>query len=149
MNSGDNVSMQKNETAVLDDAADQVIPLIDEFVHINFNVIMANICTEDGFVIYHKNSDQCQLAGDKMAAIASTLSSIAEASVQSIATGKLKVIIVESETANLFIVHTAFHNTVAVLTVAISHKLSIGQSLFITNRLSAAINRAVKKPLIN
>lgn len=133
--------MLKNETTTLERTPNQVIQLIDEFVHTNFNVIMTNLCTEDGFAIYHKNSDQCELEGDKMAAISSTLASIAEASVQNIAPGKLKVTIIESEAANLFVIHTIFRDAITVLTVAVSHKLSIGQSLFITNRLSTMITQ--------
>lgn len=133
--------MEQCEAGILGDAKELVAPLIDKFVYENFDVIMASVCTEDGFVIHHKNSDQCELEGDKMAAIASTLISIAEASVQSIASGKLKVTIVESENANLFVVRTTYRGDTIVLTVAVSHKISIGQSLFITNRISEAIEK--------
>ncbi len=115
------------------------IPLINQFVEANFEVIMASVCTEDGFVIHHRNSEKCDLEGDKMAAITSTLISIAEASVQSIASGKLRVTIVESDSANLFVIRTLVHETAIVLGVAVSRKISIGQSLFITNRLSNAL----------
>lgn len=114
-------------------------PLIDACVADNFDVISVSLCTEDGFTIYHKNSAHVEIESDKVAAIASSLMSMSEASIKSIDGGRLKMTIVESEKANLLLTNAVCMKTPVVLAIAISNKLSMGQSLFITNRLSKAL----------
>lgn len=132
--------MSSDQTVVdLESIKARVAPLIEEFVDTQFDVILTSLCTEDGFVIHHKNAVRHDVEGDKMAAVASALLSIAEASVQSVSSGQLRVTIIESDNANLFVMRTSFKGTAAVLTVACSRKLSVGRALFLVNRLAAAI----------
>ncbi len=116
-------------------------PLIERFVDKHFEMLVTSACTEDGFVIAHRNGKKLTLEEDKVAALSSTLLSLSEAAVRIINSGKLRVTVMESDKSNLVVVKTHCRDLPVVLTVASDAALSIGQVLFLTNRLAGEIRR--------
>jgi predicted regulator of Ras-like GTPase activity (Roadblock/LC7/MglB family) len=108
---------------------------IEHFVADHFEAIVAAVCTEDGFVISQANTATCTIEEDKMASIASTLFSMCSAAVQNIKAGNLRYAIVDSDSANLVFCTAVLFGRNVVLTVAMSHSVSLGQTLFLVNRL--------------
>jgi len=123
-----------------DDAKAIVQPLIQEFTQQHFEVLIASVCTEDGFVLAHQNGRSADLEDDKIAALSSTLLSLAEAAAKVIKCGELKVNIIEAKKANIVVVKSRYRDLPIVVTVAANASLSIGQVLFIANRLSNRIS---------
>lgn len=122
-------------------AKPMIHPLIEEFVGGHFEVLVASACTEDGFVISHCDGRKLTLEEDKVAALSSTLLSLSEAAARVINSGRLQVTVMEGDKANLVVVKTQCRDLVIVLTVASESALSIGQVLFLANRLAGEIRR--------
>jgi len=116
-------------------------PLIEEFVAEHFEALVTGACTEDGFVIAHCDGRKLKLEEDKVAALSSAILSLSEAAARVIDSGNLHVTIMEADNANLVVVKTKCRDLVVVLTVASESSLSVGQLLFLANRLAAEIQR--------
>lgn len=114
-------------------------PLIEKFVAEHFEVLVTGACTEDGFVIAHCDGRKLKLEEDKVAALSSALLSLSEAAARVINSGKLQITVMEAEKANLVVVKTQCRDLAVVLTVASESTLSIGQVLFLANRLAGEI----------
>lgn len=114
-------------------------PLISDFVGNQFEVMVASACTEDGFVIAHLNGKSLSLEEDTIAALSSTLLSLSEAAANTINSGRLRVTLMEAQKANIVVVKTQCRDMNVVLTVAADASLSIGQLLFLANRLAGKI----------
>lgn len=125
----------------IQEARPHIEPLISDFVDSQFEVMVASACTEDGFVIAHRNGKALQLEEDKVAALSSTLLSLSEAAANTINSGRLRVTLMEAQKANLVVVKTQCRDLIVVLTVAADASLAIGQLLFIANRLADRIVR--------
>lgn len=125
----------------IQEARPRIEPLISDFVADQFEVMMASACTEDGFMIAHRNGKALELEEDKVAALSSTLLSLSEAAANTINSGRLRVTLMEAQKANLVVVKTQCRDLTVVLTVAADASLAIGQLLFIANRLAGRISK--------
>lgn len=135
--------MPSNERIHMDIAEAKPIihPLVESFAAEHFEVLVTGVCTEDGFVIAHRDGRKFTLEEDKVAALSSTLLSLSEAAARVINSGKLQVTLVEADKANLVVVKTQFRELEVVLTVAAESSMSVGQALFLANRLAGEIRR--------
>lgn len=116
---------------------DAIRTRVDAFVAGEFDVILTNVCTEDGFVIHQSQNRSEGLEEDKMAAVSSALLSLAEASVNGIKGGSLERAIIESETVTVLVMRIQRPDKGLVVTVVASKKMSVGNAIYLTNRLAA------------
>ena len=110
---------------------------VDQFVESNFDLLFAALCTEDGFVVYHRNSRRISVLEDRLAAISSSLLALAEASMESIGSGKFSRTVVEAENGHMSVVRANIQGQQVVLSVASTRRLSVGKTLYLTERLAA------------
>ena len=115
------------------------MPALETFVEEDFHVLLASASTEDGFVIGHKNAATVDVDDDKVAAISSSLLSLAEASVDGIRKGRFKRTIIESDAAHLLIVRGSLRKTPLVFTVVASEKATLAHTLYLTSRLKEKV----------
>lgn len=109
---------------------------VDQFVSSNFDLLFAALCTEDGFVVYHCNSPRVEVLADRLAAISSSLLALAEASMESIGSGKFSRTIVEAEHGHMSVIRARVCGHPAVLSVASTRRLSVGKALYLAERLA-------------
>lgn len=131
----------KAEAMDIQNAQALIDPLISDFVGKQFEVLVASACSEDGFVIAHRNGKALKLEEDTIAALSSTLLSLSEAAANTINSGRLRVTLMEAQKANIVVIKTQCRDLTVVLTVAAEGSLSIGQLLFLANRLAGEIVR--------
>lgn len=99
-----------------------------------FDITLLNLCTADGFSI-HALSRGNDIESDKVAAIASTLCSISNASAEQISKGRFNIATVESMNGLLLFLRTQFQDRQSVLCVATNSKMSLGNARFHSQRL--------------
>ena len=119
-----------------------ILPALEAFVEEDFNILLANVSTEDGFVVGHKNSVTIEMDDDKIAAISSSLLSLAEASVCGIRDGSFRRTIVESDSSHLLIVKGYVRKIPLVFTVVANDKATLAHTLYLTSRLTGKLEKA-------
>lgn len=129
-------SENTNVANVLAEPRKVATPIIEAFVEEHFEVIIASVCTEDGFVISQSSSAGFDAEPDKLASISSTLFSMCDAAVQNIKSGKINLTFVDAESANLVVRRITLLGKPAILTSAVSKSFSLGQALYVVNRLA-------------
>lgn len=119
-----------------------VEPLLESFVKEDFNILLANVSTEDGFVVGQNASPSITIDDDKVAAISSSLLSLAEASVNGIREGIFKRAIVESETAHLLVISGHVREVPIVATVVATEKSMLAHTLYLASKLIKSLAQA-------
>ena len=114
----------------------RVLPPLERFIASDCDLELASVCTEDGFSIGHVNGPAADLDGDRVAALASAVLSLSDASVDALEGGPLRRTVIESATVQWVLLHAMADGRPVVLCVAASQKLSMGQLLFLAGRLA-------------
>ncbi len=103
------------------------------------NIVLVNLCTSDGFSIHSLSRSNDGVEADKVAAIASTLCSISNASAEQISKGMFNIATVESANGAILFLRTQFLEVQSVLCVATSAKMSLGEARFHCQRLASEV----------
>ena len=121
-------------------ARDLIQPLLDGFAVEHVHMLFVGACTEDGFVAGHRNGKRGDLEEDKIAAVSSTLLSLSESAVEQAEEGKLKVLVIEGERSSQVLCRTRLDKLPLVVFLAMEQNVSIGQTLYLANRLAESIS---------
>lgn len=121
-------------------ARDLIQPILDAFATEHVHMLFVGACTEDGFVAGHRNGKRGDLEEDKIAAVSSTLLSLSESAVEQAEEGRLKVLVIEGERSSQVLCRTALDDLPLVVFLAMERNISIGQTLYLANRLAETIS---------
>jgi predicted regulator of Ras-like GTPase activity (Roadblock/LC7/MglB family) len=121
---------------------EQKIPLntlVGSFFNDSLEIQLISVCTSDGFDLHFSSRKKETLEADKIAAIASTLCSISNASAEQISNGRFNIATVESEKGNILFLRTQFLGFECVLCVEGSENMTLGALRFVSQRLAEKI----------
>ena len=103
-----------------------LVRLIDQFYKLNVDISLVNVSTPDGFVIYQSSSKLFEGEPDKVAAIASTFSSISNSIANEIIDSRFNISLIETEKGNFVCIHARYIEQNVVLVVFANDGMSLG-----------------------
>lgn len=96
-----------------------------------FEIKLVSLCSVDGFSISCKYKNIEDVEHDTIAAISSSLFSLAKASSKQILQGQLASTLVETDTGNLILKHVVINKESYVISLMSSKKMLLGEANFV------------------
>jgi len=116
-----------------------LVKLIDERFNENNEIDLIALSSTDGFDIHCKKSPDNTVEIDKLAAIASSVYALSNASAKQISDSDLNVITVETKNGNLLFLKSTYNNKATVLSVSSKSQMPLGETRYIATRLASEI----------
>jgi|GEM_PF-2355490 len=129
--------MDKHKSPV--SVKDELVKLIDNVFVKKSDLKNINLSTSDGFCIYSLSRNTIEIEDDKLAAIASTLCALSEATSDQLIGSSLATIIIETEAGHALFMSTQYLSHPAILSICVSTKTMLAEARFLTKRLSEQI----------
>lgn len=118
----------------------QVRRLFEAQLDSKFDMILANVSTVDGFLIAQCQRDNGDdIEGDKVAAISSSLCSLANSASLTLLAQQQGTINIESESGKILFLNVKCGTFKAVMTVATNANMSLAEARFLAKRLKDGI----------
>lgn len=117
-----------------------LVTLIDARFHENYEIDLISLSSTDGFDIHCIKSPDSTIEIDKLAAIASSVYALSNASVKQISDSDLNVITVETKNGNLLFLKSTFNQKATVLSVSSKSDMPLGETRYIATRLASDID---------
>ncbi|SJN16085.1 hypothetical protein CZ794_00745 [Psychrobacter sp. JB385] len=106
----------------------------------NREIILASLCTTDGFPISCFSISDLSNQADKFAAMSSTLSALSDSSATQMKQGKCDITIVEATSGNILFVKTDYIGKPCVLTVVAQNRMTLAEARYKTKKLMGEIS---------
>lgn len=117
----------------------QLQSLVDGAFKNNFGISFIGLATLDGFDLCASPGIEETIDRDKLAAIASSVYALSEASARQIMGDDLEITTMEFSSGHFLFLKTLYQNKPCVLSVFASRKLSLGEARYTAKKLSDAI----------
>lgn len=103
-----------------------LVSLIDQVYNADVDIELVSISTADGFVIHQSSSKRFRDESDKIAAIASTFSSISNSIANEIIDSSFNIAFIETPRGNFVCIHTLYLGKSVVLILFAKDGMSLG-----------------------
>ncbi len=118
----------------------EITRLAEDYCKENTDLLIVNVCSEDGFVMGHTSNERTEIESDKMAAISSSISSISNSALMMISGKTSKLIIVESENYNFLLTQSTFRKKKCVVSFCASSLVSLAKMRFLVKRFGDSLS---------
>lgn len=103
---------------------------------------IVNISTEDGFVIAHgsKQDNEQNIEKDKVAAMASSLSSISNSSIKMLSNSEYNILTIEAEKINLVLIRAKYEDKNCVISLGTHPNISLARARFMVKTFGEEVS---------
>ncbi|MEM7361187.1 MAG: roadblock/LC7 domain-containing protein [Pseudomonadota bacterium] len=116
-------------------AKHELTQYFDELTRSNGNIRLVGICTEDGFDIQSKTDRFHSMDAAKLAAIASSISSLSNSTAQQLNREGFNIVIIETNHGNILFMRARYLGEPCVISMATSNSSSLAQDRFELKRV--------------
>lgn len=106
------------------------------------DLVLINISTVDGFMLHQVNRNGQGSEGDKIAAISSSLCSMANSAVKEFFSDTAGRVNIESESGKVVFQHVSVAGKQAIITLCCKASVSLAEARFVVKRLKETIESA-------
>ncbi len=117
----------------------ELFELFDKKINASDGVSLIDLSTTDGFNIYSVQAQKKHIELDKLAAVASSIYALSNASTQQLTGEDLEITTVESKENSMLFLKTYYQEKPCVLSLLVQKKMPLGEARYIAKFLDKSI----------